>query len=564
INQRTLGKPQIALSRIEKTIKLVENIRSNVDRRQLRTSYFASVQKYYEFYIDLLMQLHEKYPSKGYNTEALHLSERARSRSLIELLAEANVDISKGVNSELIERERNIQKKLNAAEFKRVQSLKNLESGYTNKQLEKIKQEIQSLLTQLDEIQAQIRAKSPQYAALTQKQQSQKLTLKLPEIQKQVLDDDTVLLEYFLGEKNSYLWAITKTGITSYSLPKRADIETVAEVFKKELLSETRIDIPKSGVELSQMILAPVASQLGNKRLLIAADGVLQTIPFAALPIPEKSSTAPTPLLVNHEIITLSSASSIAISRNQLKGRKLAPKSIAILADPVFSRDDPRIQTNAQPTGDEDRGAFDYQKDVCLNLQRLENTATEAKKILDLLPQANDAFSVTGFAASRESATNKELSQYQMVHFATHGCISEKRPASSGLVLSLLDKAGNNTDGYLRLNDIYNLNLPAELVTLSACETAKGKQVEGEGLIGLSRGFMYAGAKRVTVSLWNVNDRATATLMEKFYTKMLKKGLPPSKALQAAQLEMWNSNKTNSQWKAPVYWAAFTIVGDWQ
>ncbi|WP_414620825.1 tetratricopeptide repeat protein [Calothrix sp. CCY 0018] len=561
INQRILEKPQIALSRIEDTIKLVENIRSNVDRRQLRTSYFASVQKYYEFYVELLMQLHQKYPSKGYDAQALYVSERARNRSLVELLNEANVDIRKGVNSELLQRERDIQRKYNAAEFKRIQSLK---SGYTDKQLENIKQEIQSLLTQLDEVQAQIRDQSPQYAALTQKQQSQKLTLKLPEIQKQVLDDDSVLLEYFLGEENSYLWAITKTGITSYSLPKRADIETVAEVFKKELVKENQVGIPKSGVKLSQMILAPVASQLGNKRLLIAADSVLQTIPFAALPVPEKSSTAPTPLLVNHEIVTLSSASSIAISRNQLKGRKLAPKSIAILADPVFSRNDKRIQGNAQPISDENRGAFDYQQDVCLNLQRLQHTATEAKKILSLLPKPSNGFSATGFAASRESATNKELSQYQMIHFATHGCISEKRPASSGLVFSLIDKTGNNTDGYLRLNDIYNLNLPAELVTLSACETAKGKQVEGEGLIGLSRGFMYAGAKRVAVSLWKVNDRATATFMDKFYTKMLKKGLSPSKALRAAQLEMWNSNKANNQWKAPYYWAAFTIIGDWE
>lgn len=560
INQRIIKKPQIALSRIEKTIELVENIRSNVDRRKLRTSYFASVQKYYEFYIDLLMQLHNKYPSKGYDVEALQVSERARTRSLVELLNEANVDIRQGVDKQLLESERSIQRKLNAAQFKRIQLLN---GQRLDKQLENIKQQIQSLLTQLDEVQAQIRDKSPQYAALTQNPESQKLTKTLPEIQNQLLDNDTILLQYSLGEEKSYLWAITKTGVTSYSLPKRAEIETVARAFKKELGREDLTSIPRSGVKLSQIILAPVASQLENKRLLIAGDGVLQTIPFAALPIPSTIREVPTPLLVNHEIVTVSSASSIAISRNQLKERKLAPKKIAILADPVFSHDDKRVQANAQPRRDENRGLISPQG-VCQNPQRLEHTATEANKILNLLPQQSNGFSAVGFAASRESATDKQLSEYQMVHFATHGCISEKRPASSGLIFSLLDRTGEYTDGYLRLNDIYNLKLPAELVTLSACESGKGKQVEGEGLIGLSRGFMYAGAKSVTVSLWNVNDRATARLMEKYYTKMLKDGLPPSQALRAAQLEMWNGNKSNNRWKAPYYWAAFTVLGEWK
>ena len=561
MTERILEKPQIALSRIEKTIELVENIRSNVDRRQLRTSYFASIQKYYEFYIDLLMQLHNKYPSKGYDVEALQVSERARTRSLVELLNEANVNIRQGVDKQLLERERSIQQKLNAAQFKRMQLLSKGE--YLDKQLENIKQQIQSLLTQLDEVQAQIRAQSPQYAALTQNPESQKLTKTLPEIQNQVLDNDTILLQYSLGEEKSYLWAITKTGITSYALPKRAQIETVARAFKKELGREDLTSIPQSGVKLSQIILAPVASQLENKRLLIAGDGVLQTIPFAALPIPNTTKEVPTPLLVNHEIVTVSSASSIAISRNQLKERKLAPKKIAILADPVFSINDKRVRANAQPRRDENRGLINPQG-VCTNPQRLEHTATEANKILNLLPQPSNGFSAFGFAASRESATDKQLSEYQMVHFATHGCISEKRPASSGLIFSLLDRTGKYTDGYLRLNDIYNLNLPAELVTLSACESGKGKQVEGEGLIGLSRGFMYAGAKTVTVSLWSVNDRATAVLMEKYYTKMLKEELPPSQALRAAQLEMWNGSKSNNRWKAPYYWAAFTVLGEWK
>jgi CHAT domain-containing protein len=147
-----------------------------------------------------------------------------------------------------------------------------------------------------------------------------------------------------------------------------------------------------------------------------------------------------------------------------------------------------------------------------------------------------------------------------MVHFATHGCVNEDQPQLSGLVLSLFDDKGNPTDGFLRLHDIYNLNLPAELVVLSACQTGLGKDVKGEGLVGLTRGFMYAGAKRVAVSLWRVNDVATSKLMEKYYQQMLDKGLNPVAALRAAQIEMWQTE----QWKAPYYWAAFVVQGEWR
>ena len=173
------------------------------------------------------------------------------------------------------------------------------------------------------------------------------------------------------------------------------------------------------------------------------------------------------------------------------------------------------------------------------------------------------------FAASRATATSPELAQYRTIHFATHGLLNTVHPELSGLVLSLVDEKGAETDGFLRLHDIFNLNLPAELIVLSACQTGlvgldeQGEikqEVKGEGLMGLTRGFMYAGAKRVVVSLWSVKDVATAELMNKFYQQMLRKGVNPVAALRAAQLEMW---KTQA-WKAPYYWAAFVVQGEWQ
>jgi CHAT domain-containing protein/predicted negative regulator of RcsB-dependent stress response len=548
------GNLNAALTPIKDAINIIEDLRTKVVNQKLRSSYFASKQGYYQFYIDLLMQLHKQQPSKGYNALALHISERARARNLLELFAEANVDIRQGVDSKLVAQERTLQQQLDAAEFQRV---KLLQGQYTNKQLDNIKQLIESFDSQLDDVQAQIRVKSPEYATLTQGNKFDKLVLTLPQIQQQVLDDDTLLLEYSLGEERSYLWLVSKTGITTYELPKGADIEAAAQAFNKELLDKKdSATIPETGMKLSQMILAPAASQLKQKRLLVVGDGALQTIPFTVLPIPGSSKgNSPTPLLVQNEIVTLPSASSIRVLRNKFKkGRKLAPKTITVLADPVFSSDDPRLTNTPQPRKDKLRDS----DDECLNLGRLDYTEKEAKDILSLVPNSTNKFSALGFAASLNTAVKPDLSQYQIVHFATHGCISQKNPQLSKLVLSQFGEKGDNIDGNLNLNKIYNLKLPVELVTLSACKTGLGKNVQGEGLIGLTRGFMYAGAKRVVVSLWSVNDLTTATLMQKFYQKMLQQNQNPVAAMRAAQLEMWKSGK------APYYWAAFTIQGEWQ
>ena len=576
--ERNRGNLKIALTQIEAAINIIEELRTKITTQQLRSSYFATVQDYYKFYIDLLMRLHKTNPSIGYNAKALQASESARARSLLEILTEARADIRQGVDPKLVEQERSLQQQLNATEQSRV---KLLNGQYTDKQLTEIKQQIQSILTQLQQVEAQIRANSPRYAALKYPQ-----PLNLQQIQQQVLDDNTLLLEYSLGEDRSYLWAVTKTSITSYELPKSTDIETAAKAYYQQLTSE-QIPTPEVGRKLSQMLLAPVANQLGNKRLLVVSDGALQSIPFAALPIPGKTSppapllqgegslTPPfprregglgglgfTPLLVQNEIVSLPSASTIAILRNELKGRTPAPKTLMVIADPVFRPNDERFKTSQPQPNNSTTNPTDVKRsasDIGVILDRLKYTRTEANTILSLVPETQRT-SAMDFAASRSTATNSELSKYKIIHFATHGLINNVNPELSGIVLSLVDEKGKDSNGFLRLNDIFNLNLPAELVVLSACETGLGKDVKGEGLIGLTRGFMYAGAKSVVVSLWSVKDNATAELMKKFYQQMLDKGLNPVAAMRAAQLEMWKTQ----QWKSPYYWAAFVVQGEWK
>jgi CHAT domain-containing protein len=316
------------------------------------------------------------------------------------------------------------------------------------------------------------------------------------------------------------------------------------------------------------MLLGPVASMLGNKRLLIVSDGALQNIPFAALPTPE-GKVGFEPLVLKHEIVNLPSASVIAELRRQRIGRPKPPRAVAVLADPVFDPKDDRVTVGsrafARSSHTIEPGVTRAAEDLGLTrngdlyLNRLLYTRNEANAILAAIPPGQ-GMAALDFSASRSLATNISLGQYRIVHFATHGILDNKHPELSGLVLSLVNRQGKAQNGFLKLQDIYNLKLPVDLVVLSGCETGLGENVGGEGLIGLTRGFMYAGASRVVASLWSVSDMATADLMSHFYRAMERQGMRPAAALRAAQIEMWQQK----QWRSPYYWAAFQIQGEWQ
>ncbi len=367
--ERDRGNLPQALTQIEAAIKIIEELRTKILNQNLRTSYFATVQGEYKFYIDLLMQLHKKDLSKvcefttkdpnsnkdiiikdKCNALALHISERSHARSLLELLTEARADIRQGVDPKLLAEERSLQQQIDARKKIRIEII----SGkHTTEQEEKINKEISELLDKYSQVLANIRANSPRYAALTQPQ-----PLTLEQIQSSVLDDNTILLQYSLGKDRSYLWLVTKTGMKSYELPKNEDIEAAAKKFYQSITGE-KVD-PRGGIipepnpnaegsvkvatKLSQMLLQPVAGELGNKRFLIVADGILQYIPFAALPNPTQTKFQP--LLVEHEIVNAPSASTIAVVRNEIKNRNTAVKKLAVLADPVFNKNDDRVKSN--------------------------------------------------------------------------------------------------------------------------------------------------------------------------------------------------------------------------
>jgi CHAT domain-containing protein/predicted negative regulator of RcsB-dependent stress response len=592
--EQTRGKLTQAHQTIEQAIGIVESLRADI-REEHRASYFASRREYYESYIDILVERHRQNQAAGFDATAFAVSERARARSLLDLLTESRADIRQGVDSSLLEHERSLQRLLQA---KAAAQFALLNRKHTSAQAEAFAKEVDSITSEYEELRAQIRARNPRYAALTQPQ-----PLGLAEVQQQVLDPDTLLLEYSLGDNVSHLFVVSQTSITWRQLPKRAEIEeatrrvyellTAPQPRPGDTEAKYQARVKEAGerywtkaAALSRMLLGPVASQLGRKRLAIVADGALQYIPFAALPAPSSwndegrnSRAEQRPLFAEHEIVSLPSASTLATLRRETAGRKPAEKSIAVLADPVFTDDDTRVSRNVGKAGlkEKTKSADSDKTDIGFlqmtrsgretgvigaegGFGRLLSTRREAAAILALVPE-RERMQALDFQASRTTALRPELGEYRIVHFAAHGMLNNIHPELSGIVLSLVDKEGHQQDGFLRLQDIYNLKLPAELVVLSACQTGLGKEVKGEGLIGLTRGFMYAGAPRVVASLWKVDDRATSELMKRFYQGMLgPEALSPAEALRQAQMSIWKQK----QWRAPYYWAAFVLQGEWK
>jgi CHAT domain-containing protein/tetratricopeptide (TPR) repeat protein len=592
--EQTLGQLKEAKVHGEQSIALVESLRTGVASHDLRSSYVASVHQQYELYIDILMSLHKQEPSAGFDQAALEASEAGRARTLLETLAESKVQIRQGVDVALLERERVLNQQLELLGMRQLNSSK---AGIGAKGAADLETEIQRLTAEYRGIQGQIRARSPQYAALTQP-----VPLKVAQI-KELLEPGTLLLEYALGEKRSFLWAVTNDSVTSYELPSQTNIEKLAQSLYSAIVTsggETQpapqrathssalsSDYEREAREISSILFSPIANLVEAKRLVIVADGALQYIPFAALPKPnapieqENSNSFSTQNLVSrYEIVRIPSASVLAIQRAQLAKRVPAPKSVAVIADPVFDNLDPRVTLTTDRRRQEIRSARaratssrqtnDFasvsralrEGGVTVNgrIQRLMFSLTEAEAVYNALPPT-ESFKAVGFKASRATATSSELAQYKVIHIATHGVLNSKHPEFSGIVLSMVDETGQPVDGFLQLHDIYNLNLPAELVVLSACETGIGKQIKGEGLIALTRGFMHAGAARVVASLWKVDDAATAALMAEFYKEMFANGKRPAAALRDAQI---NISRQHKRWQKPYYWAGFVLQGEWR
>jgi CHAT domain-containing protein/tetratricopeptide (TPR) repeat protein len=576
--ERERGDFVAARRRTEEVLELVESLRGRVASQELRASYLASAREPFEFYVDLLTELHRRDVFAGFDAQALEVSEQTHARSLMEILAESGRPVREGADPALLAREQSLDRLLNG---KVDAQIRMLSRKHSQQEAEAAAKEIDSLTVQHRQVRDQMRTTSPRYATWTEPR-----PLGLAEIRSRVLDEHSLLLEFLLGEEHSHLWAVSKDSLKIYELPPRSQIEPLTRELYGLLTARnrhepgettagrnTRIaradrESSSAAASLSRMILGPAAPDLGARRLLIVADGALQYLPFAVLPVP--SGVGSTGLGAEHDIVSLPSASVLAVLRAEIRQRPPAPKTLAVLADPVFDEDDARLrEAGRKPISQADgapsslalsRSIRDVPDDqgAVRRLGRLPFSHREADAILaEVAPSERLAY--LGFDADLAAATGKDLSRFRYVHFATHGLLDSRNPELSGLVLSLFDRTGKSKEGFLPAFDVYNLRLTSDLVALSACRTGLGKEIKGEGLVGLTRGFMYAGAARVLVSLWGVDDAATAELMSSFYGEMFgPRHLSPARALRSAQIAI----SRKKRWQAPYYWAGFILQGE--
>lgn len=528
-----------------------------------------------------------------YAAEAFRISEQSRARSLLDLLAETGTAITEGVPGDLLKRKQeNLDRQQEIADNL---SGVSISSEEVKKKPSELDSELEKLQTEYEEIENQIRTASPRYSSLTSNQ-----PLSLADVQQKVLDDQTVLLEYMLQSDDSYLWVISKSGTSLLKLPGRSVIDKLATDLRAQLIpsklqrrivgidvleADRGLGIATSAPEdaaafiaaanaLYKVVIEPASSTFADKRLMIVADGALNYVPFEVLlksPDPGDFSSLGY-LVKTNEIVYSPSASVVGAIKQQRT--KAVGKAMLIVADPVFNSNDARARKATPSTTDSEVRGIGIQSALAdvtgetgatpakmegLPLARLAGTRVEADQISKLAKTSGGQADLwLDLEANEDNFVARDISKYRIIHVATHGLLNAERPQFTGVVLSLV---GNKTnDGFLRTDEVFNLHLGGPLVMLSACETGLGKEKRGEGVMGLTRAFMYAGAPTVGVSLWSVADRSTAELMTDFYRRLLATSdVSSTAALRGAQLAMISGKK----YSAPFYWAPFVLIGDW-
>jgi CHAT domain-containing protein len=585
-----------ALAAYTDALKTVETIRAGSLRAdESRSTFLATTKDVYDEAANAFAEMSLLNSSSSgalsgkaleYAGESFRITEAGRARSLLDMLSEVNAQIIEGVPPELLKRKQdNLDRQQEIAEV-----LTGVSVAPDQKQKpSQMDSDLEKLQTEFDEIENQIRTASPRYAALTAAQPQT-----LSDVQQKVLDDGTVLLEYALGADNSYLFAVAKSGVSLFKLPARSNLDRLAMDFRAQLIppklqrrlvgidvvdeqrglgltsgpSENLMAFAAASNALYKAAVEPAVTVAGDRRLLIVADGALNYVPFEAL---VRNTEGAEYASLSYLIKTASVVAAIRGSNSTVRGGAASGNRTLVVADPIFSADDPRVRFGGLQVTADSRGlglglesAINDVTDSAapaggIRLARLVGTRTEAEEISKIAKASGGQPDLwIDLNASEDNVRSRDLSNYRVIHVATHGLLDAQRPQFTGVVLSLVGNKAN--DGFLRTDEIFNLRMNPSLVMLSACETGLGKEKRGEGVIGLTRAFMYAGAPTVGVSLWSVADKSTAELMADFYKRYLgTTPVPASTAMRAAQLAMI----TGKKYSAPFYWAPFVLVGEW-
>jgi len=513
------GELESALAAVDEAVELNDRLRGEVSSSDLRASFFARRRRTYELQIEILLDLASRNPDRGYPARAFESSERARARSLLDLLAERRFAENEGGGARIAESERQDLALVEA--LNRFEARRRLEKDPAA--LAALDRRIAETEAAAREIERDLRRSNPRFAEIRYSR-----ALGAAAIQGG-LEDDQILLEYIVGERAAFLFAVTREEIRAFRLGSPEEIRSRLALFLSELRKPTASDarLRLLSEALSASLLAPAGDLLAAKRrLIVAPDGDLYFLPFEVLSPPEIAGAQPpaSPYLIASKTISYAPSASVL---SDLSAQPVAEGGPAFLGFAV---------------GDPGDGS-----------PRLAEADREVRSLAALYPGQSRIF--TGAEATEPliAAERGLLACARRIHFATHGYFSSD-PQRMGLRLA--PDPGGGGDGLLQVFEVLRLDLAADLVVLSACETAQGQEVAGEGVIGLPRAFFYAGAKSVAVSLWKVDDVAARDLMIAFYGH-LSEGLDKAEALRQAKLDLIAQGTRARPW----FWAAFVLVG---
>jgi CHAT domain-containing protein len=553
--ERALGNNDQALQHYRNSIRGIELLRSvALNTEDGRAGILERSRATYAETADVLFEMQRE-------GEALAISERGRARAFLEMLAESRAGLAEELTPEQHNREEAILARISGAQ----NDLWKEDKLPTAKK--KHEAEIAAAENDLEKFHSEVRKSSPHYASFRYPE-----PVSIQEVQRQLLDENTALIEYLLGERRSLAWVLTKDKITCTVLPERKQIEQQVAAFHSVLSQrvsaltarQSLSEVRAQGSNLYDSIFKPLENALGStKRLIIISDGTLSYLQFEAL-VTAQAHERQTYLVEKFAIVYGPSASALVAIQTATQQSR-SPKSLLAFGDPVLNAGRGTQQIASLQAATEGsivrvRGtspAEDY-TERGFSFTRLPYARAEVQTIGELFPPSQRRLYL-GADAREETVKNSNLRDFQFIHFASHGFLDESHPARSGILLSRTPDSSE--DGILQVGEIVRLKMNADLVTLSACNTGLGKLVNGEGVLGLTRAFFYAGAKNVAVSLWNVNDSATASLMGSFY-RNLEHGLPQSEALRQAKLELLHASQP--LWRNPYFWAAFVIDGQGQ
>jgi CHAT domain-containing protein/tetratricopeptide (TPR) repeat protein len=556
---------------LERGLRLWEAIWRNAQGGLVQTAVLEQFVDDYAFYSDVLVRLHLRAPDRALLERAFGAAESARARVFHQAMRTASRDSRSGGDSLLLRR---IQRGIDSAA-----------AEYSKRPTSRDERLLDSLLAEYDRHVTVARG-SPSGAS----RDLVPATVSADEV-KGVLDPETALLEYQVGRGRSLLWVVTRDTLAAFVLPPKDSLARLVTSLYSSV-SARGMEVPRESAEaaarrlrhadreftrlarvLSDALLKPAAGLLRGRRLAIVPSGVVHFAPFAALPDPDNRNLDPTPLVLTHEIVYLPSASTVQLIRQRAVGRKSpAEREMFVVADPVFSANDPRVASRPGGTGggraDGVRGMSIFRGNT--GFRRLQRSRSEGEFVWALAGRAQSQ-AAFGFEANLSTLLSRSVASSRRVHISSHAYYNTERPDLSGVVLSQVGPRGQRVDGYLGLHRIYSLDWSSELVVLSACEAGIGRRLDGEGMISLARAFLQAGSDRVVSAQWKVREASTEALMKEFYRGLYEQGLRPAAALRAAQIALYRPGPSrggqamsSSSFAHPYYWASFTITGEWQ